>query len=589
MTLSIRIFVYKLKHQNTMRNILFVSIFFSFFLSAVNAQTDSTNVGSVINPRSQVRWSNEYKEPSNTEIQKIIGTEGGGFYTLRQRQGGIFGNGDVHPVIEHYDANLKLVKAQELDLTYKGKERNLKDVTMLGGKMWLLSYFYNQKLEKTFLFAQQIKKGTLTLDDNLIKVGEQTGSNRNLADVFSFQISKDSSKIVVFNQQPNEKNQQSFTINVYDSDFNEMWVKNAKLPYNRNKFDVHETLVDKSGNVYLLGIVYYDSKTRLIKDGKPTYQYDLVAYVRDSTLDAQEYKIDLKDKFVSNLTFRSNEENDLVFCGFYSEKNAEGIKGSCFFKINPKAKDMTSVSTREFDFGFVTANFSDRDKTRAKDAIAKNNVSREPELANYNLDKLILRSDGGAILVAEQYVVEQRYRNNYPYSPFGSTFYNPYAYNSWGYRSLYSPYGYGYNNGRADYYFNYNDIIVVNIRPDGEIAWTARIPKRQVSVNDNGTYSSYAMSVVSDKMYFVFNDDARNFNPKRTKIYQETPDKSSVVALAEVNRDGQVKVSPLFGNKDQGITTRPKICRQISRNNMAIYGESGRSYRFADLNLNLTE
>ena len=572
-----------------MRNILFFLIFLTASVTSLSAQNDSSNVGSVVNPRTQVRWSNAYKEPANTEIQKIIGTEAGGFYTLRQKRGGLFGNGDVRPVIEQYDANLKLVKAQELDLTYKGKDRNLKDVAMLGGKMWLLSYFYNQKLQKTFLFAQEIKKGSLTLDDNLIKVGEQSGSNRELADVFSFTISKDSSKIVIFNQQPNEKNQQSFTINVYDGDFNELWSKNAKLPYNRNKFDVHETLVDKSGNVYLMGIVYYDSKTRLIRDGKPTYQYDLVAYVRDSTLDAQEYKIDLKDKFVSNLTFRANDENDLVFCGFYSEKNAEGIKGSCFFKINPKTKDMSSVSTREFDFGFVTANLSDRDKTRAKDAIAKDNKSREPELANYNLDKLILRSDGGAILIAEQYVVEQRYRNNYPYSPYGS-FYNPYYYNSWGYRSLYSPYGYNnYNNNRVDYYFNYNDIIVVNIQPDGEIAWTSRIPKRQLSINDNGTYSSYAMSVVADKLYFVFNDDARNFNPKRTKIYQETPDKSSVVALAEVSRDGRVKVSPLFGNKDEGVTTRPKICRQISKNSMAIYGESGRSYRFADLNLKAGE
>ena len=120
----------------------------------------------------------------------------------------------------------------------------------------------------------------------------------------------------------------------------------------------------------------------------------------------------------------------------------------------------------------------------------------------------------------------------------------------------------------------------MNIRPDGEIDWAARIPKRQLSRNDGGLFSSYAMSIVADKLYFTYNEDPRNLDPRNKRTYTEEPDKYSVVVLAEINRQGEVRRTPLFQNKEEGITSRPKICRQIGRNKMAIYGERGRSYRF---------
>lgn len=526
-------------------------------------------------------WSEEYQEPSNTEIQKIIATEGGGFYTLRLHQGGIVGNGKQKPIVEFYNSRMKLVRSRELDLEYKGKERFLKDVVMVGGRLWMLSFFYNEKHEKTYLFAQEINKSTLNLVKDMIKIGEQDETNRERQDVFSLAQSRDSSKIVIFNQQPNSKDGQSFSLTVYDAAFNEMWAKDAKLPYGKKNFSVEDYQVDNKGNVYILGIIYTEGANRKERRGKATYQYDIVAYLRDSTFDVQEYKIALKEKFVTDLTFRIADDGEIVCAGFYSEKDAKGMKGSCFFKINPRTKDMTSISTREFDFNFITANLSEKSKMQAKAALERDDKEREPELFDYSLDKLIMRSDGGVILIAEQYYVEERLINNNLYG------YSPYGFNSWNspyYSSFYDPYRYGRgNNRRADYYYNYNDIIVVNIQPDGEIAWATRVPKRQVSVNDGGTYSSYAMSIVADKLYFAYNENPKNLDPNRKKNVAETPDKYSIVTLAEVARDGSLKRYPMFSNKDKGVVTRPKICRQVGRRDMAVYGESGRSYRFGVL------
>ena len=555
----------------------------SFFIAA-NAQqvADENN-----RTPAKMVWSDEYQEPSNTEIQKIIATEGGGFYTLRLHQGGLVGGGKQKPIIEYYNSKMKMVRSRELDLDYKGKERFLKDVVMVGGRLWMLSYFYNEKHEKTYLFAQEVNKNTLNLTKDMVMVGEQDETNRERQDVFSVAQSRDSSKIVIFNRQPNSKDGQSFSLAVYNADFNEQWSKNAKLPYSKKNFSVEDYQVDNHGNVYLLGIIYTEGSNRLERRGKPTYQYDIVAYLKDSTLDVQEYKISLKEKFVTDLTFRVADDGDIVCAGFYSEKDAKGMKGSCFFKINPRTKDMTSISTREFDFNFVTANLSDKSKMQAKAAVDRDDKERAPELFDYNLDKLIMRSDGGVILIAEQYFVEERMLNNnlYGYSPYG---FSPYGLNSWNspyYSSFYDPYGYRNNRGnrRSDYYFNYNDIIVVNIQPDGEIAWTTRVPKRQISVNDGGMYSSYSMSIVADKLYFAYNENPKNLDPKRDKTVAETPDKYSVVTLAEVARDGSLKRYPMFSNRDKGVVTRPKICRQVGRRDMAVYGESGRAYRFGVL------
>lgn len=562
--------------MKTMRIYMAVLLLCSF--NILKAQINNFDVRQT----AQVKWSSPYEEPSNSDIQKIVATEGGGLYALRIHKGGVFGSGSIKAIIEYYDSNMKKVREKELDLEYKGKERFLKDVVMLQGKLWLMTYFYNEKHEKTYLFAQRINNQTLALSKDLIKISEQDDTNRERQDVFNYAISRDSSKIVVFTRQANEKRQQEFAMSIFDSDFSAIWSKNATLPFGKNNFSVDEYQVDKNGNVYLLGVIYTEGANRLSRSGKPTYQYDLLTYMKDS--DVQEYKISLKDRFITDLTFRVADDGDLVFSGFYSDKSAKSVKGTCFFKISPQTKDMTSVSTREFDFDFLTENLSDKNKEKAKAAAMANNKEKEAELPSYSLDKLILRSDGGALLIAEQYFIEERYNNNFnrfgsPYSYYGG-WYDPF------YSPFYSPYGYynRFNNNRqADYYFNYNDIIVVNIRPDGEIDWAARIPKRQRSMNDGGINSSYAMSTIADKLYFIYNEDPRNLDPKSKKIYTDEPDKYSVVVLAEVDKSGQVKRAPLFQNKEEGIVTRPKICRQIGRRDMAIYGEQGKNYRFGRL------
>ena len=409
-----------------------------------------------------------------------------------------------------------------------------------------------------------INMRNLTASKTLKKIGEIETRGINREGNFGINISRDSSHILIYNELPYKKGKpERFSLKVYNDGFQEIWNKDISLPYNDDRFSVEEYRVDNSGNVYLLGVIYQD-RTRRRRQGKPTYQYTILAYTADGK-DKQEYKINFPDKFITDLTFRVADDNDLVCSGFYSEKGTYSVKGTYFFRLDPVSKEIYNRNLKEFEFDFLTEFMSKGKKRRAEKAERTGNTNRQAELYSYSLDKLVLRSDGGALLIAEQYFVERqddRFNN----------FNNYYRY-----------YDYGRTND-IDYYYNYNDIIVVNIRPDGEIEWTARIPKRQETRNDGGYYSSYSMSIVRDKIYFIFNDNGKNFQTKKrpNKVYFFNGSQS-IIALAEVSRDGSVNTYPIFRNKEANTLTIPKICKQTGRNKMVIYGERGRKYRFAGL------
>lgn len=496
-----------------------------------------------------IEWGRDQRMPSNTYISKVVSANKYGFYALRKREESALANEQVY--IESYDAKMNLKKSQKLDLKYKGNRRDFEDLIMVGGQLYLLSSFNNQAKKKNYLFYQKISNRSLTMARKFEMIAEIDTRNKEQEGFFNFKLSKDSSKVLIYNQLPYKKNTpERFALRVFNNQFEEQWHKDIILPYNDDNFSIEEYRIDNKGNVYLLGVLFQD-RSRVRRAGKPTYRYSILAYMNEGE-DMKEYKIDIGDKFITDLTFRIDNSGKLVCSGFYSDKGTYSIKGTYFFKLNMETKQVENKNLKAFDFKFLTEYLSDGQRERALRAERQGKVNRAPELYQFSLDELILRSDGGAVLVAEQYYVYQR-----RYFDF-------------------------YGTPQFDNYFNYNDIIVVNIRPNGEIEWTARIPKRQETVNDGGYYSSYAMSIVQDRIYFIYNDNQRNFENDNRRLYNFNG-RQSIIALSELRKDGTLNTSPLFSNRDADIITRPKICKQISKRRMMIYGERARGNRFGSL------
>ncbi len=484
-------------------------------------------------PHANVYWGEETKEPPKSRIINVLGADANGYYAVRLQ-----GRSGNEPYLEYYNHKNKLKKSKEIDVRYKGQRRNFKDIIFFNGKNYLLTTFTNTQKKTKYLFIQDIDtKSFDTKETNIRKIGEvpsrvlfETGS-------FDYRISEDSTHLMVYHNMPYKRNEaERFAFKVYDKQMKEVWSKEVALPFTDQLFEVKDFKVDDAGNAYLLGKLF-DERVRERKGGKPNYKYLVLAYLDQGT-NQKQYKISFEEKFISELTFKIAKNGDLICAGFYSDLRTSLLKGTCFFKINAANGKLYNSGVKEFDQEFLSQFMSERKAARGK------------ELYSYDMRKLILRSDGGAVLVAEQYFVRVSQNRD--------------------------------ANGRITtrYYYNYNDIIVININPDGSIAWANKIPKRQVTVDDGGYFSSFAMATVRDKLYFIFNDNPANSNeldPRRILNYNG---KRSVVTLAILGAKGSYEKYSLFSNQDADVITRPKVCKQTSRNEMVIYGERRRNYRF---------
>lgn len=536
-----------------MKKILFIL----FILSAATASTKAQGEDLPYH----IQWGQELKEPKSTFLSKILTSNTQHFYALREKTSKVPGEGPPKIYIEKYNKQMNLLKSKALEMKFNGKKMELEDVMVLNRNLYLISSFNNIGKKKNYLFAQKINLKRLTPEKKIIKIGEIDTKNKIKEGFFNFDISKDSSKVLVYSEPPyKKKNPEKFNLSVYDQEFQEVWSKEFVLPYTDKGFVVEEYRVDNQGNVYLLALVSPDGKQKR-KKGRPNYHYSILAYT-NSGESMQEYSISLDEKFITDLTFRIDGNGKIVCSGFYSDKGTTSIRGTYFFRLDPKSGEMQDKNAKDFDFNFLIADVSERKIAKYMDAERSGKKDKQAELERYALDHLILRNDGGALLVAEQYFVRE-------------------------YVDRYDPYWGGFNNANNfgnsyEYYYNYNDIIVVNIRPNGEIQWTARIPKQQSTVNDGGYFSSYAMSIVRDKIYFIYNDNERNFTADDNRLY-DFDRRRSVIALSQLSTDGSIRTYPIFSSQGANVITRPKVCRQTGRREMVIYGENGKKFKFANL------
>jgi hypothetical protein len=492
-----------------------------------------------------VTWGPELKEPSGSTISDIIGADESGIYAVRTKRKGLF---SYIIILESFDAKMNQRATKEFVMKYNDKELEYEFSILSDGRLFLFGSFYNAKLSKSFLFYQEIDKKTLAMKGSLNKVSEVLSKSRYRQGSFSYAISRDKSKIAIVDQTAYQKGEsEEFIMTVYNENMVQLWTKTVKLPYKEELFATDMYVVDNKGNLYVSGIVYDDvAKTK--RGGKPNYNYSILAYRKEGT-EMKEYKTQLKDKFITDLSFNIlNDDGTIVCGGFFSEKGTFSIKGTFFMSIDPVTQEIKKQGIKQFDTEFLEEFMSDSKAKKGK------------ELYEYDLKKLVLKDDGSAVLVAEQYYV----------SVVTSTYTN----------------SNGSTSTRTTYYYHYNDMIVVSVKPDNSIEWAIKVPKKQVTTNDGGYFSSFAMQVKDNKIHLIFNDNLKNLTIKDAKKTYNFNGKGSVITLATITSDGEYEKSMLASNASEEIIARPKVCEQVSNDQMIVYGEIRKTFKLARINFN---
>ena len=203
-------------------------------------------------------------------------------------------------------------------------------------------------------------------------------------------------------------------------------------------------------------------------------------------------------------------------------------------------------------------NFQDRSVMRSK-----RKKKRNQELYNFKIRDIYTLSDGSLVGSIEQYYIYERT-------------------------------SYDSRTGLSStiYYYYYDDIIAFKIGNDGAFDWQRKIEKSQVSTNDGGPFSSYSSFTDGASIYFIFNDNMKNYNEEGGFIKSgggcysfNLSRRKNVAAITAIQLDsGLLSRHTLFARKELKSIVVPKMFKLDPNNNkLLLYALLGGKERFGIL------
>ena len=489
-----------------------------------------------------VTWGPELKGGNRSTINNTLGYDDTGYY--------VSGYEKSEKFIKKLDTKLNLVA----EFRFEEKDPATKIRYEYEG-----SIFYNEKLllfKSTInrddkineLYIQELSTNTLTPIGSPKKVAEIAYTKSRNKGSFSSHVSKEEKFLLISFTLPTEKDEnEKIHMLIFDETIKLVWQKQIELPYASNLFFTYSTRCSDDGNAYILGKLYKDKVKATVK-GQQNFSFHLLAYT-DQGNNTVEYEIKLENKFITDISFSVTDNGDIITAGFYSKVGHYSADGAYFMVMDGKTKSVKTTSIKEFEIDFITEGMTEREEAKAK---KKDQKGKDLELYQYDLDDLVKRTDGGAVLIGEQF-----YITTSTYSDGKNTY--------------------------TRYHYHYHDIIVINIDPAGKIEWAKKISKRQTSTNDGGFYSSYALAVTGDKLRFIFNDHKDNLQPKKQGAWKNYTfgSKDGIVCLVTLNPDGSMVREALLKDSEVDVYVRPKVTEQISDNKMLMFGEKRKKDQFA--------
>ncbi|MEO5644284.1 MAG: hypothetical protein ABIQ40_04905 [Bacteroidia bacterium] len=492
----------------------------------------------------------EEVDTKRSSIREIAGYDETGYYTVRAEK--------THLFIEHLNKQMNVDKSTQIS---EGDEEYYNYSALMEGNFYLFSIETDKKALTTTLFYQKVDKKTLVAEvDPHPLIVTKMASKRDVYGHFTHNISPDESKLLYYSKDSDKdengdmRDDSRFHLTVFDSKMAKVWTKDIKIPIPPAQFTVQQVKVDNSGTVYIIGIEYEEKSDARVsrREGNPTYKYRIYRYSNNGT-EMVSMPIELKDKFITDVQIDGAPNGDLVAAGFYSDKGTYSVKGAFYIRLDGKTQQVVVSNFKPFESDFITEYFTEKEKKKSEKKEAK---GQEQELFSFEMDELLIRTDGGATLIAEQY-------RTYTVCTTSTN-------------------ANGGTTTTCRTYYVYNDIMVITFNADGSIAWKCKIPKRQTTQEDGGYYSSYTYAAVDDKLYFIYNDNPKNlYLTSGEKIYNYIPSKEAAVILAEVDANGKVTRELLLTTEKGELNIRPKMCTQTGAKEMIILAQESKTYQFS--------
>jgi hypothetical protein len=435
---------------------------------------------------------------------RVLGKNNGGVLVYKHKRD--------KEVIEAYDKSMNLVRRKTL--SYDGETAETVNIYLTpdGG----LLHFYTYKRRRTeYLTAQRIDARLVNLGKPVLLDSVDKREDGNWDD-FLLRQSLDRNWLLIFRLDTRTTSMNGVHARVFNPALQEQFQEHLVLDGSDRLMLLHDAFISDRGDV---AFAFVKDHVRL-KSGE---QPHLTFHIRPADFGLfRRLSIDeMPDVKIREIDFAWDQLNNrVVATGFYNEGSRSFAAGILFASASASGE-------------WVAKRFIPFDAAFVEDVTGRSSRKRD-EIPLYTVQDIIVRSDGGAVLVSE-YVNESAEAYEY-------TDYDPY-------------YG-GYRTAtRYINYHEYEDILLLFIDPDGTVRWDDVIRKKQVSREDYGRNSSYALLNAQTRLFFVFNED----------ISYDT----NVMQYA-LDPKGRLQRDAIFNADANEVMLVPRKALQVSGNELVI-------------------
>jgi hypothetical protein len=257
---------------------------------------------------------------------------------------------------------------------------------------------------------------------------------------------------------------------------------------------------------------YHDEAKKTAED---IYSYDIIVFSLKNKDKIQIIPVTLENKVQSDIDFYlDTARNTLQVAGFYSEKKSTSAAGVALYNMPLDSPEKYYASYTPFPRELLSKIIGEKG-------------SKDKEMQDFVVNRIVPRSDGGVILTAECFYIEKQ-----PYNSFTS-----------------GVQGIGTPQPMVRNVYNYDEVLVFSFDKDGSMDWWQVIAKNQNSVNDAGYNLSIATLVKKEQIYIFYNLNNKNSNE---------------IMEYSISNDGKMNDKILLKSTNYYIDFAPRQSKQVA-------------------------
>lgn len=478
-----------------------------------------------------IKWGKEAKAPGKWErINKIIGADENKVYALRTEYlGTLFLNGKKKDQIYLESISKKsmnVLKSVEVEMKYNSQNLQYVDILESGDELILFTAYMDKKEGVAKLLGQKVSKTTLApqkkhIEIAEVKVDSKVKGNfllRQSEDKLAFGVT-----FLTYSKGLQLNFDQEYHFIAFNSNLEKLWEKHTDFD-NLNVANIDEMVLDNVGNIFVGFSTEFNRKSNT----RDYFLHQLSQEIK------KVHPLSIEEEQIMTINLVP-KENYVYSVGLSKSIGAEDHNSCYSIQFDTHANEILKTSSAPFNADILLIGL---DKTKADKL--KNNLKKlkKEGIAGFFSESIVMKKDGGFFIVAEHLDFSTHFATNPNLSM-----------------------------DRTEYI--YNDLLLVEYAPNGEILNTSKIPKRQRGAAKN--YLSYTLFMAKDNPHFIMNNTPY-FGRGGEKLLLKGLNEGREAYTNEIGDISSMKMLPC-----------PQISKQTGPNEIILYAEYTDKYRFGIL------